>query len=238
MAKVSIFSRDYEKVMRKRKKRRNIIVLLGILTLAMSVIIIKYDMQKISAAFKNIAFNKELKLNDFKTEYIYVSIDDYILTLKTIKNNDDLEIVDVKSDKDLISIDINKDKVLIIDSDQKIYLINTKKNIIDLTLNEYISQNGESISKSEILNNNSNYLWHTQGKIVNDEQVAYVTNIPKFDGELKQFVALVTVNNNTHNINEDLKGDYIKLSKNQDNGLKVEIDGNIMYITNEGQIIK
>ena len=92
-----------------------------------SVIIIKYDMQKISATFKNIAFNKELKLNNFKTEDIYVSIDDYILTLKTIKNNDDLEIVDVKSDKDLISIDINKDKVLIIDSDQKIYLINTKK---------------------------------------------------------------------------------------------------------------
>lgn len=112
------------------------------------------------------------------------------------------------------------------------------KNIIDLTLSEYISQNGESISKSEILNNNSNYLWHTQGKIVNDEQIAYVTNIPKLDGQLKQFVALVTINNNIHNINEDLKGDYIKLSKNQDNGSKVEIDGNIMYITNEGQIIK
>lgn len=127
MAKVSIFSRDYEKVMRKRKKTRNIIILLGILTLATGVIIIKCDMQKISATFKNIAFNKELKLNNFKTGDIYVSIDDYILTLKTIKNNDDLEIVDVKSDKDLISIDINKDKVLIIDSDQKIYLINTKK---------------------------------------------------------------------------------------------------------------
>lgn len=58
------------------------------------------------------------------------------------------------------------------------------------------------------------------------------------NGQLKQFVALVTINNNIHNINEDLKGDYIKLSKNQDNGSKVEIDGNIMYITNEGQIIK
>ena len=58
------------------------------------------------------------------------------------------------------------------------------------------------------------------------------------DGQLKQFVALVTINNNIHNINEDLKGDYIKLSKNKDNGSKVEIDGNIMYITNEGQIIK
>lgn len=120
----------------------------------MSVIIIKYDMQKISATFKNIAFSKELKLNNVRTEDIDVSIDDYILTLKAIRNDDDLEIVDVKSDKELISIDINKDKVLIIDNDQKNYLINTKKEIIDLTLSEYISQNGESISKDEILNNN------------------------------------------------------------------------------------
>lgn len=104
---------------------------------------------------------------------------------KVIKNNDSLQRVDVESDKDLVSIDINKDKVLIIDSNQNMYLINTKKEIIDLTLNEYISQNGESISKGEILNNDSNYLWHTKGKIVNDEKVVYVTNIPKFDDELK-----------------------------------------------------
>ena len=124
MAKPSIFSRDYEKIMRKRKKRRNIIVLLGVLTLTVSIIIIKYNMQKISAAFKDIAFSKELKLNNFKTENIKLPIDDYILTLKVISNNDNLEIVDVKCDNQLISADINKDEVLIIDNNQKKYSIN------------------------------------------------------------------------------------------------------------------
>ena len=90
MAKPSIFSRDYEKIMRKRKKRRNIIVLLSVLTLTISTIIIKYDMQKISAAFKDIAFSKELILSNFKTENINIPIDDYILTLKVIRNNDAL----------------------------------------------------------------------------------------------------------------------------------------------------
>ena len=234
MAKPSIFSRDYDKIMRKRKKRRNIIVLLGVLTLSVSIIIIKYDMQKISAAFKDIAFSKELGLSSFRTENINLSIDDYILTLKVIRNNDDLEIVDIKCDKHLISTDINKDRVLIIDNNQKIYLINTKKEIIDLTLDEYVTQNGERISRSEMLSNNSNYLWHTEGKIVNDEKIAYVTNIPGFYGELKQYIAVATVNDNTHNINEALKGNSVKLYKSDEKGLKVEIDGNIMYITSEG----
>ena len=84
-----------------------------------------------------------------------------------------------------------------------------------------------------MLNNNSNYLWHTNGKIVNDEKIAYVTNIPEFNGELQQCIAVVTVDDNTHNINESLKGDSVKLYKSDENGLKVEIDGNIMYITSE-----
>lgn len=233
MAKPSIFSRDYEKIMRKRKKRRNIIVLLSVLTLTISTIIIKYDMQKISATFKNIAFSKELRLSNFRTENINLPIDDYIVTLKVVGNNDNLEIVDIKCDKDLISIDINKDRVLIIDDNQKIYLINAKKEIIDLTLDEYATQSGERVSRSEMLNNNSNYLWHTNGKIVNDEKIAYVTNIPEFNGELQQCIAVVTVDDNTHNINESLKGDSVKLYKSDENGLKVEIDGNIMYITSE-----
>lgn len=233
MAKPSIFSRDYEKIMRKRKKRRNIIVLLSVLILTVSIIIIKYDMQKISATFKNIAFSKELRLSNFRTENINLPIDDYIVTLKVVGNNDNLEIVDIKCDKDLISIDINKDRVLIIDDNQKIYLINAKKEIIDLTLDEYATQRGERVSRSEMLNNNSNYLWHTNGKIVNDEKIAYVTNIPEFNGELQQCIAVVTVDDNTHNINESLKGDSVKLYKSDENGLKVEIDGNIMYITSE-----
>lgn len=231
MAKPSIFSRDYEKIMRKRKKRRNIIVLLGVLILTVSIIIIKYNMQKISATFKEIAFSNELKLINFKTENINLSIDDYKLTLKVIRNNDELEIVDIKCDKELMSTDINKDRVLIIDNNQKIYLINTKKEITDLTLDEYITKSGERVFKSEILSNNSRYFWHTQGKIINEDKIVYVTNMPEFHGELKQYIAFVTVNNNIHNINESLKGDKIKLYKSDENRLEVEIDGNIMYIT-------
>ena len=59
------------------------------------------------------------------------------------------------------------------------YLVNTKKEIIDLTLDEYVTEDGEKIYRSEMLNNNPNYLWHTNGRIVKDEKIAYVTNLPE-----------------------------------------------------------
>ena len=194
-------------------------------------------MQKISAAFKDIAFSKELILSNFKTENINIPIDDYILTLKVIRNNDALEIVDIYCDKDLISSDINKNTVLIIDNNQKMYLVNTKKEIIDLTLDEYVTEDGEKIYRSEMLNNNPNYLWHTNGRIVNYEKIAYVTNLPEPYDESEKKVTFVTVNDNIHNINESLRGTSIKIYESDENRLKVEIDGNIMYITNEGQNI-
>lgn len=231
MAKPSIFSRDYEKIMRKRK--RKIISLFGVLILIISVLIIRYNMQKINATFKSIAFNKDFRLSNIKPESINIALDDNNLTLRVIGDNDNQEIIDVVSEKALISSDIKKDKALIIDEDQRIYLLSTQKEVIDLTLNQYISANGESTFKRDILNNNSNYLWHTQGKIINNDTVAYVTNIPSFEGDLKQSIALVTIKNNIHAIKEDLKGNSINLYESDKNYLKVEIDGNIMYISIE-----
>ena len=117
------------------------------------------------------------------------------------------------------------------------YLVNTKKEIIDLTLDEYVTEDGEKIYRSEMLNNNPNYLWHTNGRIVNYEKIAYVTNLPEPYDESEKKVTFVTVNDNIHNINESLRGTSIKIYESDENRLKVEIDGNIMYITNEGQNI-
>ena len=74
MAKPSIFSRDYEKIMRKRKKRRNIIVLLGVLTLSVSIIIIKYDIKL-----------TKIKLNNNYTFILYITNLVFYIKLFTIK---------------------------------------------------------------------------------------------------------------------------------------------------------
>ena len=233
MAKPSIFSRDYERIMKRRKKRRNISICFGILALIIGITVMKYDMQKISATFKNIAFNKELRLNNEKIESVNVMLNDNNIILKFIKGNDIDKIIDIESDDEIRSIDINKDKALIIDRNQNLYLINTKKEVIDLTLNEYITQNNEKISKIEGLSSNPNYMWHDQGKIVDDEKIVYITNIPTLNEDLKQCVSIVTINNNIHTIKEDFQGYYINLYEINDNGIKVEIDGDIRYITSE-----
>ena len=129
MAKPSIFSRDYERIMKRRKKRRNIIICFGILALTIGITVMKYDMQKISATFKNIAFNKDLRLNNEKIENVNMVLNDNNIILKFIKGNDIDKIIDVESDNELRSIDINKDKALIIDKNQNMYLINTKKKL-------------------------------------------------------------------------------------------------------------
>lgn len=233
MAKPSIFSRDYERIMKRRKKRRNIIICFGILALTIGITVMKYDMQKISATFKNIAFNKDLRLNNEKIENVNMVLNDNNIILKFIKGNDIDKIIDVESDNELRSIDINKDKALIIDKNQNMYLINTKKEIIDLTLNEYITQNNDKISKAEVLTSNPNYIWHDQGKMVDDEKIVYITNIPTLNGDLKQCLSIVTINNNTHTIKEEFQGSYINLYEMNDKGIKVEIDGDIRYITSE-----
>lgn len=233
MAKPSIFSRDYERIMKRRKKRRNIIICFGILALTIGITVMKYDMQKISATFKNIAFNKDLRLNNEKIENVNMVLNDNNIILKFIKGNDIDKIIDVESDNELRSIDINKDKALIIDENQNMYLINTKKEIIDLTLNEYITQNNDKISKAEVLTSNPNYIWHDQGKMVDDEKIVYITNIPTLNGDLKQCLSIVTINNNTHTIKEEFQGSYINLYEMNDKGIKVEIDGDIRYITSE-----
>lgn len=160
-------------------------------------------------------------------------LNDNNIILKFIKGNDIDKIIDIESDDEIRSIDINKDKALIIDRNQNLYLINTKKEVIDLTLNEYITQNNEKISKIEVLSSNPNYMWHDQGKIVDDEKIVYITNIPTLNEDLKQCVSIVTINNNIHTIKEDFQGYYINLYEINDNGIKVEIDGDIRYITSE-----
>lgn len=100
-------------------------------------------------------------------------------------------------------------------------------------MNEYITQNNEKISKIEVLSSNPNYMWHDQGKIVDDEKIVYITNIPTLNEDLKQCVSIVTINNNIHTIKEDFQGYYINLYEINDNGIKVEIDGDIRYITSE-----
>ena len=234
MSKPSIFSRDYEKIMRKRKKRRNRSVILLVLILMVSVIIIKYDMQKFRTTFKNITISKDYLLENKKVKNIKVNLNDYEIILKTIEKGESIEIVDIETEEELLSVDIKDDNVLIIDKNQNMYLINTKKDVIDLTLNEYINSNGKRIVKDDILKNDSNYNWHTQGKIINNDKIAYVTNVSSSNNELIQSVVFTTIENNIHIIKQEFQGNIINLYEVNENSLRLEIDGKIMYITSEG----
>ena len=118
------------------------------------------------------------------------------------------------------------------------YLINNNKQVVNLTMNEYVSTNGEIYSKDEIINSNENYIWNNQARFINDDKIAYVTNIPYFEGDLKQYVSIVKIDDNIHKVQRILEGNLVSFDGIDEKGLKVEIDGNIMYITPDGQIMK
>lgn len=250
MAKPSIFSRDYEKIMKKRKRRKRLAIISVFLILIIGFTVYKYDMQEIKATVKSLALNKSIKEDVYieeeglGTAYIdeelEIKLNDYILTLKVTGNDNQLQIEEVLCDKELISVDINKnrDKVIIIDKNQNMYLINNNKQVVNLTMNEYVSTNGEIYSKDEIINSNENYIWNNQARFINDDKIAYVTNIPYFEGDLKQYVSIVKIDDNIHKVQRILEGNLVSFDGIDEKGLKVEIDGNIMYITPDGQIMK
>lgn len=250
MAKPSIFSRDYEKIMKKRKRRKRLAIISVFLISIIGFTVYKYDMQEIKATVKNLVLNKGIKEDVYIEEeglgtsyidkHLEVKLNDYILTLKVIENNNQLQIEEVLCDKELISVDINKnrDKAIIIDKNQNMYLINNNKQVVNLTRNEYVSTNGEIYLKDEIINSNKNYIWNNQARFISDDKIAYVTNIPYFEGDLKQCVSIVKIDDNIHKVQQILEGNIVSFNGIDEKGLKVEIDGNIMYITPDGQIMK
>jgi cell division protein FtsB len=273
MAKTSIFSKDYEKNMRKRRKRLRIIYVFSLLIVVSMIIkISKYDFnnleqrlqlwvnkdsndveivtnteekQENNTELKDTTNKEEENNNDLKEEKsseiteekvaIVINNINLNLVMKNEQGVKKISSIENKPDKYYSTISNNGQNALIIDDMQNIKFIKNNGEIMDLTLTEYIAPNGEVFKKDDVINTYSGYLWHNNAKILGNDKIVYISNIPYFGYDLDQYITIIDLNDKTHETIWNMKGKNISLKDFDGSRLEVTIDGNIRYINENGE---
>lgn len=265
MAKTSIFSKDYEKLMRKRKKRLRIFYVLSFLIVVFIFIkIINYDfsniehrlqlwvksesnnvedtvdidpIEEINTVEENSKDLIEEKALENTEEKIAFVINNINLNLVIKNQQGNKAIVGIENRPQSYYYSVSNDgkSALIIDNSQNIQLIKINGEIINLTLSQYISPSGEVFEKNNILSMYAGYLWHTNAKILSDSKIAYITNMPYFGYDLNQYVCIIDLQDKSHRTIWNMKGKNVIFGEFNNNRLEVTIDGNIRYINENGE---
>lgn len=265
MRKPSIFSRDYERLMRKRRKRIAIISILGVLVIGM--LFLKMAMNSINMETLRSKVqswidedNEEIQDNTNKTNeenkqeetvqeetpkepeiktMDLIVREGIILKAEYEESNGVVKFKGIKDAPSNIYYTLNQDKNLILtideNQDMKIFNVNTKE--ANITKDKYVAPNGEVFNKSSVLQTYNGYLWNVEAKFITNTKVAYISNVPYFGYDLNKYIWVVDLNDNSHKTLWNSKGKEIKLGEIKEKGLEVTIDGNVKYINSNGELI-
>ena len=278
MSKPSIFSKDYAKEMKRRK--RNIFLLIILPIIGLSIFLIKdFDglLNKsisMKQGINNILLNKSKdKTKDEKDKVVEVPVK----TEQSIKPPPKAEVSKVPqvavtnieifpvslsdgqkinieytisgtekiikgiSDAKEITFDISPSKKAIVLQSKKnqdmIYLHSNKINI-DITKKTHTSTKGKSFSKEEHLIKHPEYLWSVTPKFIDEDNIVYVSELPWINEDAVQFIWKVNLKDNTHVQVKPASGKSITFKDITSKGLEAAIDGNEVFVTPLGKVVK
>ncbi|GAB6169431.1 hypothetical protein JCM1393_18910 [Clostridium carnis] len=258
MRKPSIFSRDYERKMRKRRRIITTIFIVTFFTLGFTAAVLtakNFDFTNIKAKVQQwvdkgkIEEEKEKPIEEKELEEKIVEPEVKILELKVNNSkvlkieyedkNGEAILKEVKELPDGIyySISNNKKSVVTIDESQNIKVFNNKGEEKVLTKDSYTSPKGETFKKDIILETYKGYYWNKEAKFINDNKIAYISNVPYFGYDLNKYIWVIDISSNTHTTLWGSKGKDVKLGEVKEKGLEVLIDGNVKYVNNDGDLI-
>lgn len=265
MRKPSIFSRDYERQMRKRRKRIFIISLLAIfvvgtlfITIAMNSInmdTLRNKVQNWIDEDENMSPDDTLieenineedsskeetlpKEPESKSMDLFIR-DGLILKAEYEENNGEVKFKGIKDIPDNIYyvLNPNRNLILTIDENQNMKIFNVDKNEATINKDKYVAPNGEVFNKDTVLQSYEGYLWNAEAKFIDNTKVAYISNLPYFGYGLNKYIWIVDLNNNSHKTLWNSKGKDIKLGDIKEKGLEVTIDGVVKFINSNGEIV-
>ena len=265
MRKPSIFSRDYERKVRKRKR---IIFTISILVfLLISIIGLKltreafdftYVRGKIQRWIDEDNVNGDIAEETTEGEEVEntpvvpeepvapsVKIidlkvnDEKILKIEYEEVDGKIKFKEAKEVPEGIEYDISPSKELVVvtDNNENIKVINTKGEETNITKESYIAPNGEVFKKDVVKTTYKDYLWHKNTKFINDNKIVYKTNMPYFGYGLDEYLWIVDINSKTEITLWQSKGKSITIGEIKEKGLEVTIDGNIKYINNDNKLV-
>ncbi|MEG0296507.1 MAG: hypothetical protein RR620_07275 [Clostridium sp.] len=259
MKKPSIFSKDYEKQMRKRRRKMiliGIILCLGISGTYLYVTndgidfsAIKVKLQAWVDSGKEVVDEEDSVLTNApvvepepepeKIETIDVLLDDGT-EIKVSLNKDENGVVtfnEVLSGTGVV-ISPDKTRIMFVDNKQDIRIVNTLKEETVVSKENYQSTQGSTYTKESILQQNEGYVWHKDARFLSDTKIMYVTNLPYFGQNLNQFIWTLDLQTGEHKTNWAGKAKEIIVGEFGEKGLEINLDGKIKYVTIDGNIIE
>jgi len=146
----------------------------------------------------------------------------------------------VSGDKEL-TYDISPSKKAIVIQSKKnqdmIYLHSNKLNI-DITKKVHTSSKGKSFSKDEHLIKHPNYSWSVTPKFIDEDNIVYVSELPWIKEDAVQFIWKVNLKDKSHVQVKPASGKSISFKAITAKGLGTSIDGNEVFITPLGKVVK
>ena len=246
MKKPSIFSKDYEKIMRKRKRKRIVIGILSICIIGILVTeVANYDFSKLKDRLQAwVDEDKEKyvgdQLVDTDESIGSTEVEEPVVEEVPSEKYSETLIESVKEvpENYYIYIGNNGKDAVVLDPNQNINIVYASGEIKNVTLAQYIGPDGEVYIKDNIRNLYQGYIWHSTPVQISEKKVAYITNIPYFGYNLNKYISIIDIDSNTHSTIWASKATEIVFEQMNEKGLEVNIDGNLRYITSNGELIQ
>lgn len=259
MVKPSIFSKDYEKKMRRRKKRIIFAAFVSIILIIFAVIYSKdvfrnfvknanntNNTKNNATPNKNETKSSNINKQESKAPAKQEKVEGYSIQLSDgttvnaiyeTKNNDKtFKYVSPAESNIQYSISPAGKNIVLFDSKvQSIILVDINGNKQDITNPQYVSSSGTVITKSSQLSAQPGYIWCSVPKFIDEDNIAYISQLP-WIGKTTKYIWIENIKNKTHTWVQAVEGEDVKLDKLTDKGLTVIVDGKTMYLTSNGSI--
>lgn len=254
--KPSIFSKDYEKKIRSIRIRRTIIALTLII-----IAILFFSKDNYSKYLKKISITKLFKVSqakkdntkiiapinktggkivkDVTEEKSYpVQLKDIVVKAIYTKNSKASEFKDLEtSDQNACSFNISPSgkKMVILDKKtQQMFLLDDSGSIKDVTMKSYVSTSGDVFNREDVLNRDSSYIWTESPTFIDEDNIAFTSSLPWFDGRTTKFVWISNLSSNSSKTIFGIEGNDVKFNGVKDGTLNVQSDGKTIYLKSDG----
>lgn len=273
MGKPSIFSKNYEKKM-KIRRRNTAIVIVVIILFAVSLFLfggigtikwsniksginrwLAYDNKKNDSTQKKSGENSNTNTNtnanqtkktaeEQKNGFDITMSDNTTVkaVYETKDNTKKFKYIEPVSSNIPYYISASGNAMILFDTKaQSITYVTIDGKINNVTKKDYTSTSGTVFDKDSVLKNNPNYIWCTSPAFIDDNNVAYISDLPWFDNRGIKYVWVVNIQNGTHkqilSVNgSDLGGQNVKFGTISEKGLGVTVDDKNYYIRNDGTL--
>lgn len=121
---------------------------------------------------------------------------------------------------------------------QDMLYVDVNKISKDITKKVYVSSKNVSFIKQEKINKSPAYIWSVTPKFIDEDNIAYVSELPWMNEKAIQYIWKVNLKNNTHMQVQRASGRKIIFKNITPKGLEATIDDNVVYVTTLGKVIK